>query len=156
MTTFQAGSIEPNPDQPTFQQHISDVVYRLRPGKLNSAAYEQLQHDMSLAISVLRELFNGTPRGPKIGHFIGLIEAAFQSKPATLEEIAPLFTHPKPTAGVLPARDRSALLAVVLDALDGTEVARPNNAPTLTLVKRIGLKDGRHQAFWCVVSKGSA
>lgn len=154
MTTFRAGAIDP--PVATFHQYMSDQVYRLRPGKLSSASFEGLQHDVPLAISVLRELWSGDPAGPKISHFISMIWTAFEGKPATLEEIAPLFTHPKPTPGVWPAWDRTALLGVVLDALEGTEVSRPDNAPALTLVKRIGLKDGRHQAFWCVVSKGSA
>lgn len=156
MATFQSGPINPpTPPPSAFHAHLSDAVYKFRPGKLTHDGFLQLQHDMPLPIAVLRELWNGDPAGPKTRHLVTMIWTAFPRKPMPLESIEPLVTHPKPTAGVWPARNRTGLLTAVLEALTGVQVSQPQGTPTLVLVKKVGLLDGRHQAFWCVVPKGS-
>ena len=157
MATFQSGPINP-PTSPSaaFHAHVSKAVYKFRGGQLSLEAFIRLQHDMPLPITVLRELWRGDSAGPKTQHLVTMIWNRLEGKPVTIESIAHLVTHLKADPSNRATRDRVALLGAVLDALEGTEVSRPNNAPALTLVKRIGLKDGRHQAFWCVVSKGSA
>jgi len=157
VTTFNAGPIDPpTPPPSAFHARVSDVVYKFRGGKLSLEAFIQLQTDIPLPVSVLRELWNGRSAGPKSRHLVHLIWTAFPSKPVSITDIEPLVTHPKADPSHRAARDRTGLLVAALEALEGVQVSRPDAAPALTLVKKVGLLDGRHQAFWIVVSEGRA
>jgi hypothetical protein len=149
VTTFNAGKLDPSApptiEPSALQLRISKAVYKFRPGHLDTDAFIRLQQDLPIPVAVLEE---ADISGSRTRQLINLIWSEFRSQALTLEDIATLVTHPRADPSARPVRDRTALLVAVMETLEGTTFPKSGSAPGVTVRRRIGIRDGRHVAYW--------